>query len=95
MDVSEWNRMKGKLSSWKNPAPSKASLLQQHKQLLHKHSQKIVHNWQNTIEGQRLKKLQARRLKDEQEEVSLLSYCSIYMCVCSIYIIRHILIPVV
>lgn len=40
------------------------------KEALHQHSKNIVKNWENTIEGQRLKRLQARQLREQEEEVS-------------------------
>ena len=68
--TSELGRIKDKVSSWKNPAPTKAAQLQKQKEMLHQQSQHTVQKWQNTIEGQRLKRLQAHKLKVEQEEVS-------------------------
>ena len=52
-------------------------LRQQQKEEKHSKSKSIVRNWENTIDGQRLKRLQAMKLKNEQEEVALLSafYC--------------------
>ena len=67
---SEWNRIKGKYSSWQDPAPSQAAEMQMHRETLHQHSQSVVKDWENTIEGQRLKRLQARQLREEEEEVS-------------------------
>lgn len=57
--------------SWQDPSPSKAVQIQKRKEELHKQSKTIVKNWENTIEGQRLKRLQARQLREEEEEVSI------------------------
>lgn len=61
--------MKEKYASWQNPAPTKAEQMQKQKQALYQHSKSVVKNWENTIEGQRLKRLQARQLREEEEEV--------------------------
>lgn len=58
--------------SWKDPPPSKASMIQKRKEELHMQSKAIVKNWENTIEGQRIKRLQARQLREEEEEVGAL-----------------------
>lgn len=70
LPVSEWLRMKEKFSSWQDPAPSVAVQVQRRRQSLHQKSKAIVSNWENTIEGQRLKRLQARQIREEEEEVS-------------------------
>lgn len=44
--------------------------MQRKKEALHQQSKTIVKNWENTIEGQRLKRLQARQLREVEEEVS-------------------------
>ena len=66
---SEWKRIEGKLLSWKNPTPSRAVEEQRRKEALHEHSKSIVQHWENTIEGQRLKRLEARKIREDKEEV--------------------------
>ena len=67
---SEWKRIKEKYASWQDPAPTKETQIHMQKEALHQHSKNIVKNWENTIEGQRLKRLQARQLREQEEEVS-------------------------
>ena len=69
---SEWQRMKDNLASWRDPVPSKAEKEEKRKKDLYRLSQDIVKNWENTIEGQRLKRLEAHQVREEQEEVSAL-----------------------
>lgn len=45
--------------------------MQRQKEELHKQSKSVVKNWENTIEGQRIKRLQARHLREEKEEVGI------------------------
>lgn len=45
-----------------------------HKEALYQQSKSTVKHWENTIEGQRLKRLQARQLKEEEEEVKCLAW---------------------
>jgi membrane protein involved in colicin uptake len=66
---SEWKRIQEKFSSWQNPCPSRALKEQQRKEALHQHSKSVVQHWENTIEGQRIKRLEARKLQEEKEEV--------------------------
>ena len=72
MSGSEWQRMKDNLASWRDPVPSKAEKEEKRKKDLYRLSQDIVKNWENTIEGQRLKRLEAHQVREEQEEVSAL-----------------------
>jgi len=69
LPAKEWERMRHKFSVWQNPPPSKAVLRQKKKEELHEHSKAVVKNWENTIEGQRIKRLQARKIREEEEEV--------------------------
>jgi hypothetical protein len=63
----EWNRIQNSLNS-------KERELQQHRlarlerENLHEKSKSIVKNWSNTIAGQRQKKLEARKIREEKEE---------------------------
>lgn len=70
MPVSEWERIQGKFSSWCNPAPSRNVQVQRKNESLHRQSTSIVKHWENTIEGQRLKRLEARKLREDEEEAS-------------------------
>lgn len=70
LPASEWQRMERKLESLRSPPLTRAAQIQRRKESLHEHSKKIVKNWENTIEGQRLKRLQAHKIREEQEEVS-------------------------
>ena len=72
LPANEWRRINEKLRSWENPSPTKAAQMQTKREELHKQSQSIVKNWENTIEGQRLKRLQARQIREEKEEVSFI-----------------------
>lgn len=45
-----------------------SSVQKRERSALHEKSRELVKGWENTIEGQRLKKLQARNIREEQEE---------------------------
>ncbi len=68
LSAGEWQRMKGQLNSWEE---DKVSRIQARRLALHEHSKEIVKNWGNTIEGQRLKRLQAHQIREDGEEVSV------------------------
>uniref|UniRef100_H2Z1I6 Trichohyalin-plectin-homology domain-containing protein n=1 Tax=Ciona savignyi TaxID=51511 RepID=H2Z1I6_CIOSA len=63
----EWNRIQESLHS---SAREMERIREAHanKEALHAQSKEIVQNWSNTIAGQRQKKLQARKLREEKEE---------------------------
>lgn len=64
----EWERIRGSLHDTQREAGwTKAQ--QEAKMERHLQSKAMVSHWENTIEGQRLKKLQARKLREEKEEV--------------------------
>lgn len=70
LPFSEWKRIKEKFSSWQDPAPSRGVEEQRRKETLHQQSKSIVQHWENTIEGQRIKRLEARKLRENKEEVN-------------------------
>ena len=70
MPLNEWERIKAKFSSWQAPVPSRVIEEQKRKNALHQQSKSIVQHWENTIEGQRLKRLEARKIREDDEEVS-------------------------
>ena len=76
LPLSDWTRIHEQLMGVDCQAEAQR-LRQQQKEEKHSKSKSIVRNWENTIDGQRLKRLQAMKLKNEQEEVALLSgyYC--------------------
>ncbi len=61
--------MQGQLASWRDPPVTKAAQIQNRRKELHEHSKGVVKNWSNTIEGHRQKRLQARKIKEDKEEV--------------------------
>ncbi|CAI7992319.1 Coiled-coil domain-containing protein 173 [Geodia barretti] len=65
--VSEWQRIKDSLDRRQREKEElcKARECRENRRL---QSQNIVKHWENTIEGQRLKKLQAKKLREEEEE---------------------------
>jgi len=63
----DWQRIQNSLTKY-NQAAEKAELQKRDRENLHAVSKELVKHWENTIEGQRLKKLQARKLREEQEE---------------------------
>nr|CAB3228274.1 coiled-coil domain-containing protein 173 [Phallusia mammillata] len=66
---NEWDRIQSSLYSKEREMEN---LRQAHaeREALHAQSQDIVKHWSNTIAGQRLKKLEARKLREEKEEES-------------------------
>lgn len=70
LPLNEWDRIKAKFSSWKDPIPSRVIEEQKRKNALYQQSKSIVQHWENTIEGQRLKRLEARKIREDEEEVS-------------------------
>lgn len=63
----DWQRIQNNLARY-NEASEKAEQKRRDRENLHAASKELVKHWENTIEGQRLKKLQARKLREEQEE---------------------------
>jgi len=63
----DWQRIQNSLTKY-NQAAEKAEQQKRDRENLHAASKELVKHWENTIEGQRLKKLQARKLREEQEE---------------------------
>uniref|UniRef100_A0A8C4SDG3 Cilia and flagella associated protein 210 n=1 Tax=Erpetoichthys calabaricus TaxID=27687 RepID=A0A8C4SDG3_ERPCA len=64
---AEWQRIQENI----NKVNSEAEWLQQvrrEKESLHERSKEVVKNWSNTIAGQRQKKLEEKRIWEEQEE---------------------------
>ena len=73
----DWQRIQNSLTKY-NQAVEKAEQQQKDREILHEKSKELVKHWENTIEGQRLKKLQARKLREEQEEVCLDCWCTCF-----------------
>jgi len=86
LEAKEWARMHDKLATWRNPPVSKQAQIQHHKMELHQHSQNIVKNWSNTIEGHRQKRLQAHKVKEEKEEVKTCNSRTVTPIVCEVVI---------
>ena len=70
LGASEWQRMTGKSISDREYASYKEAQIQKRREALHEMSKDRVKHWENTIAGQRQKRLHARQLRLEQEEVS-------------------------
>ncbi|XP_057293051.1 cilia- and flagella- associated protein 210-like [Hydractinia symbiolongicarpus] len=64
----DWQRIQNSLTKYNREAEEHAEQKRE-REKLHAKSKKLVKNWENTIEGQRLKKLQARKIREEQEEL--------------------------
>ncbi|XP_015778096.1 PREDICTED: coiled-coil domain-containing protein 173-like [Acropora digitifera] len=62
-----WRRIQNSLSGY-NEEKVRLEAKTKERQELHTLSKDTVKHWENTIEGQRLKKLQARELREEKEE---------------------------
>ncbi len=71
LPFSEWKRIKAKFSSWQDPVPSRAVEERRRKEALHEQSRCSVQHWENTIEGQRLKRLEARKHREVKDEVTM------------------------
>nr|XP_002128435.1 coiled-coil domain-containing protein 173 [Ciona intestinalis] len=63
----EWNRIQESLHS-NAMEIERIKEARANREALHAQSKEIVQNWSNTIVGQRQKKLQARKLREEKEE---------------------------
>lgn len=64
----DWQRIQNSLTKYNREVEEHAEQKREREEL-HATSKKLVKNWENTIEGQRLKKLQARKIREEQEEL--------------------------
>lgn len=64
----DWQRIQNSLTKYNREVEEHAEQKREREEL-HAKSKKLVKNWENTIEGQRLKKLQARKIREEQEEL--------------------------
>jgi len=63
----DWLRIQNNLSKH-NAGKERYDAQKREREELHNKSKELVKHWENTIEGQRLKKLQARNIREEQEE---------------------------
>lgn len=63
----EWERIQNNLNAQQKELERKRRLHQEREDL-HKESQDVVKHWSNTIVGQRQKKLEARKIREEKEE---------------------------
>lgn len=63
----DWQRIRDNYSKY-NAEKERHEGQKRERSELHEKSKELVKHWENTIEGQRLKKLQARKIRDEQEE---------------------------
>lgn len=68
LNKSDWQRITNRLNNY-NPELEKFKAQMADREHLGQLSKDRVKQWDNTIEGQRLKKLQARKIKQAQEEV--------------------------
>ncbi|KAJ8025292.1 hypothetical protein HOLleu_35464 [Holothuria leucospilota] len=67
LSQADWDRIHGHLT--RNAREKEMIAAKRAEKLaLHERSKDMVKNWSNTIAGQRQKKLEARKLKEEQEE---------------------------
>ncbi|XP_068749410.1 cilia- and flagella- associated protein 210-like [Montipora capricornis] len=62
-----WRRIQNNLSGYNEEKMRLEAKMKERKEL-HSLSKDTVKHWENTIEGQRLKKLQARQIREEKEE---------------------------
>ncbi|XP_002739203.1 cilia- and flagella- associated protein 210-like [Saccoglossus kowalevskii] len=67
LSKTDWQRIQDQLS--KSSREEQRMRAQREQELaLHERSKEVVKNWSNTIAGQRLKKLEARKIREEKEE---------------------------
>ncbi|XP_020917240.1 coiled-coil domain-containing protein 173 [Exaiptasia diaphana] len=64
---ADWNRIQNSLAHY-NKEEARLKALHEEREALHNMSKEMVQHWGNTIEGQRIKKLQARKIREEKEE---------------------------
>ncbi|XP_071491246.1 cilia- and flagella- associated protein 210-like [Diadema antillarum] len=67
LSKSDWSRIAAQLER-KQREEEAIRKRREAKEALHKETKEIVKNWSNTIAGQRLKKLEARKIREEKEE---------------------------
>ncbi|XP_058940424.2 cilia- and flagella- associated protein 210-like [Pocillopora verrucosa] len=67
LQPDSWRRIQNSLSRY-NEEQMRLEAKRKEREDLHAISKESVKHWENTIEGQRLKKLQARQLREEKEE---------------------------
>merc|ERR1712173_335662 len=67
---SEWERIKARLEPESAHEKNAAAIIAE-RERLHEKSIETVKNWSNTIQGQRTRKLEARKLRLENEEKEL------------------------
>ncbi|XP_071960010.1 cilia- and flagella- associated protein 210-like [Antedon mediterranea] len=67
LSKDEWGRIQTQLSRTSKEAEKRKNLKLEREDL-HERSTEMVKNWSNTIAGQRLKKLEARKIREEKEE---------------------------
>jgi len=68
LNGDDWRRIQNRVFNY-NPEFVKYEKKKKDRQQLMEISKNRVKQWDNTIEGQRLKKLQARKIRDEQDEI--------------------------
>lgn len=64
----EWDRIKARLQPVSEQEQNRQSIIREREEA-HQKSLKTVQNWSNTIQGQRLAKLQARKIREEALEI--------------------------
>ncbi|XP_028397202.1 coiled-coil domain-containing protein 173-like isoform X2 [Dendronephthya gigantea] len=67
LQPNDWKRIQDVLSKT-NYEAQRQEAIQKEREELHNISANMVKNWGNTIEGQRLQKLKARKIKEDKEE---------------------------
>ncbi|XP_066302151.1 cilia- and flagella- associated protein 210-like [Branchiostoma lanceolatum] len=70
MSKKDFERIHGTLTqgTMQNREAQKAQRIRQDKEALHSRSKDVVKNWANTIAGQRQKRLEARKIREDHEE---------------------------
>ena len=67
LQPQDWRRIHNSLTKYNQEAEMREKM-RKNQEELHMKSKELVKHWGNTIEGQRLKKLQAKKIREEQEE---------------------------
>ncbi|XP_077978349.1 cilia- and flagella- associated protein 210-like [Glandiceps talaboti] len=67
LSQKDWGRIQDQLSR-KSREAQRLQAEREEKLALHARSKDVVKNWSNTIAGQRLKKLEARKIREEKDE---------------------------
>ncbi|XP_078572432.1 cilia- and flagella- associated protein 210-like [Branchiostoma floridae x Branchiostoma japonicum] len=70
MSKKDFERIQGTLTygTMQNREAQKAQRIREDKEALHSRSKDVVKNWANTIAGQRQKRLEARKIREDNEE---------------------------